>query len=155
MKGTIIAPRGTVLSGIATVCRDGDEFILGSEIGRVHIRLIWMDAPELNQPYGGEAKRELWKLVEGLSLHAYIKGHDKYGRSLALVMRDDGLVVNLEMIRIGAAHYYPRFGHGWRSMLRAEATAKAEKRGLWALAHAEVPEDWRRRFRYRVRYRLR
>jgi endonuclease YncB( thermonuclease family) len=144
MKAKVIPSRGTTISGLATLCPDGDGFTLASEIGPVRIRLVWIDAPEMTQSYGGEAKRALWDLIERYTLHAYVKGHDKYGRSLALVMRDDGLVVNLEMIRIGAAHYYARFGHGWPVMMLAESRAKAEGLGLWAFPNAMSPHEWRR-----------
>jgi endonuclease YncB( thermonuclease family) len=130
---------------MATLCPDGDGFTLASEIGPVGIRLVWMDAPEMDQPYGGEAKRAVWGLIHGQRLHAYVKGHDKYGRSLAVVIRDDGLVVNVEMIRMGAAHYCGRFGHGWAIMRLAEARAKAEKIGLWGFGQPKRPWDWRRR----------
>jgi len=153
MKGKRIPAAGTMLSGTATLCPDGDGFTLASEMGPVPIRLVWIDAPEMDQPYGGEARRALWDLIHGYTLHVYVKGHDKWGRTLGMVMRDDGLVVNLEMVSIGAAYYYGRFGHGWPSMLLAEVKAKAEKRGLWALLHQRTPHDWRRLFHFHVRKR--
>lgn len=143
--------RGDVLFGTAVSCSDGDGFGLASEAGRVRIRLVWIDAPEMNQPYGGEARRALWGLLSGIGLRVEVKGHDKYGRSLGLVVRDDGVVVNLRMIEIGAAHYYAKFGHGWTSMREAEASARGERRGLWALAHVHRPWDWRRQDNYHVR----
>ena len=84
-------------------------------------------------------------LVFGKQVTAEVVTVDRYGRNVARLYVD-GLDVNREMIRLGAAWVYREYKTD-KSLLDIEAEARAAKRGLWALPEAEQvpPWEWRRK----------
>jgi len=84
---------------------DGDTFI--ANIGGVvdTVRLIGIDAPELGRCYSMQAKALLEKftLKQDLWIAAGDEDRDEYGRLLAYVFHEDGMFVNMEMAKAGAA----------------------------------------------------
>jgi hypothetical protein len=58
---------------------DGDTLVCN----RQKVRLVNIDAPELNRKGGGAAKRRLQSLVQGREVVLRTYGHDRYGRVLA------------------------------------------------------------------------
>ncbi len=60
------------LHGIVTYVYDGDTIIVQADNQYYRIRLASIDAPELDQPYGLEAKRTLGKLVYNKPIIAYV-----------------------------------------------------------------------------------
>lgn len=116
---------------------DGDTLDV-SHVGRV--RLLGIDAPEMGgkfdspAPFAQEARALLATLVGGryVSLETDGDPYDKYGRRLAYVFRDDGLLVNAEMLRAGLARISARHPIRRLSALRAaERAAKVARRGIW------------------------
>lgn len=106
------------------------------------IRLVGVDAPELDHPDRGEdcGARQAAAVVEALAppgstihLVADAQDRDRYGRALRGAWNADGRFVNAELVRAGWAEvvlFEPndRF-HGLLREL--EATARAERRGAW------------------------
>jgi micrococcal nuclease len=120
---------------------DGDTIAIRRGNRRVLVRLIGVDAPEVDGPYrrrekGGDlAKREMEKLVAGRKVHIQGDPHqplfDTHGRMLAYVYEGRTLV-NGEMIRRGYARAYRKFRHEQReTFIRYENEARTGKRGLW------------------------
>ena len=113
---------------------DGDTMEC-ADLGR--IRLIGIDAPELSQsPFGAEAAAALAAFVppgEWVLLESDVQARDKYGRLLAYVWYDGGLV-NWRMVRAGDAVLltFPPNVQYAESLADAEHRARGEKRGLWA-----------------------
>ena len=116
---------------------DGDTLVLG-HIGRV--RLLGIDAPELGQsfdtpaPFAAEARDLLASLVD----HRYVtierdgRRYDRYGRTLAYVFREDGLLVNAAMLRAGLARLTARRAIRHLDRLRqAERAARQARLGIW------------------------
>ncbi len=69
------------------------------------MRLAGIDAPELKQPYGQQAKQALSALAFGQEVKVDGSGPDKYGRTLGTVWV--GTVnVNAEWVKQGAAWVY-------------------------------------------------
>lgn len=114
-----------------------------SEPGRAtRIRLVGVDAPELDHPDRGEdcGAREAVAVVEALTppgstvhLVADVEDRDRYDRALRGVWNADGRFVNAELVRAGWAEvvlFEPndRFHDRLREL---EATARAERRGAW------------------------
>lgn len=57
---------------------------------------------------------------------------DRYGRILAYVILPDGRLLNRELLREGLARVYRRFDFQLKDdFLKAEATAREARRGLW------------------------
>lgn len=73
------------LHGIVTYVYDGDTIMLQADKHYYRIRLASIDAPELDQPYGLEAKRALSKLVYNKPVIAQVMDKDIYGRKVAKV----------------------------------------------------------------------
>lgn len=117
---------------------DGDTLFLSD--GR-KVRLLGINTPEIGdraECYGEEATRELRELLPvGTTVWVVhdLEPFDQYGRSLLYVYTQEGLNVNLELLRRGAAEvemYEPNV------MLRdeiyaAQGAAQSADRGLWGV----------------------
>ena len=123
---------------------DGDTIDVAT-VGRV--RLLGIDAPEIGRgfdtsaPFAREARDRLTQLV----LHRWVRleqdgaTHDVYNRHLAYVMTEDGLCVNVALVREGLARISARLPLTRLTELqRAEADARAFRRGMWGSA-PQVP----------------
>jgi endonuclease YncB( thermonuclease family) len=130
--------------GAATVVRiiDGDTIVAKVEDTEEHVRLIGIDTPETHKPgtpvecYGPEASAHLAELIppgSRVRLERDRDARDVYGRLLAYVYRDDGLFLELAMVRDGFAGplaIAPNTAH--RAALDgAAASARAAGLGLW------------------------
>ena len=124
---------------------DGDTIAVGSE----KIRLLGIDAPELNQncydkkgrgwSCGESAKSFLEGLMIGKSINCEIHSKDKYKRSLGVCFGDK-INLNREIVKAGYAVAYVRYSN----MFKAEETIAKESRiGVWR-GSFELPEDYRR-----------
>lgn len=74
------------LTGQVLGVHDGDTLTLlvaGNQ--PVKVRLTGIDAPELKQPYGQQAKQALSALAFGKEARVESPGPDKYGRTLGTV----------------------------------------------------------------------
>src|SRR5262245_44519426 len=65
--------------------KDGDSLVIKVQGVAMDFRLADIDAPELEQPYGRAAKRELATLVTGQQLVMLPLDTDRYGRTVAQV----------------------------------------------------------------------
>jgi endonuclease YncB( thermonuclease family) len=113
------------------------------------IRLTGIDAPELSQtcrdaqarewPCGLAAKARLIALVSRGKVVCTARGHDRYGRTLAVCSAGGTADLGEALVRTGyAVDYYEGGYHA------AEREARGARRGLWQ-GEFERPEDWRRR----------
>lgn len=121
---------------------DGDSFILSSG---ERVRMIGINAPELKDKFGPEAKEHLAQLIGGktvtLERDAENQDRDKYGRLLRFV-RLDGRDINRQMIADGYAYAFLRypFADERRSAYREEENvAKRAKIGIWKNEDFESP----------------
>ena len=64
---------------------DGDTFIVQGPEGRDRVRLRLLNAPEMDEPGGPEAKAALEKQLLGKRVHLTIYARDVYGRMVAEV----------------------------------------------------------------------
>ena len=136
-----------LISGEVVRVKDGDSLMLyRPDVKRTsELRLAGIDAPELAQPWGLQARSALRRKVEGRAVRVELTDRDRYGR---LVGR----------IWVGPTYvnaYMTQFGHAWAfdrylkdSRIRAgQDLARREKRGLWALPPQDrlPPPTWRER----------
>lgn len=96
-----------VLTGPAYVT-DGDTI----RIERTQVRLFGVDAPELNHPYGKQAKWALHKLCKGQIVRAEVTDEDGHGRTVARCYLPDGRDLSAEMVKQGLAIDWPKFSGG-------------------------------------------
>lgn len=132
--------RKDVIAGTARVV-DGDTL---SVAGR-RIRLQGMDAPEIGQtcerdgkswPCGTIARFALAEMAQRGEVFCTASGEDAYHRALARCTVG-GVDIAEELVRQGLAVAYGRHGY-----TKAEADARAARRGMWA-GTFENPKDYR------------
>lgn len=138
---------------------DGDTLVVRGERRKpVTVRLIGVDAPEVDGPYrkaepgGVEARSFAGALLSGQPVYLESDpeqgARDKHGRVLAYVYRaGDCVLINGEIIRQGYGESYRRFRFRKREeFARYEQEARKNRRGLWAGTRqrlkSEVRIDW-------------
>lgn len=93
---------------------DGDTFTGINEADeQLEVRLDAVDAPELGQPYGQASKKALADRIFGKSVTVITKNHDRYGRTIGLVLIDKR-DVNLEIREVGAVWHYTAYDRNKR-----------------------------------------
>jgi len=133
---------------------DGDTIQIRDGTAEKTIRLVGIDAPELShkkrepsQTYAQAATKYLAGLVLNKTVEIKEYGHDRYGRTLAVVLLG-GKNVNLEMVKAGYAEVYrgnPAPGFDSTPYWRAEEEARAAKRQMWTQGEKYMsPREWRR-----------
>lgn len=121
------------LTGVVTSVHDGDTITVAGQ----SVRLDSIDAPELAQTYGPQARDNLSALVLNKPVTVTYGKKDKYGRVVGTVFGSDCALVNLQQVQDGAAWYYKAYqceiAQSERSAYEtAEETARNAGRGLWA-----------------------
>ena len=84
---------------------DGDTIVIGKQ----HIRFAGMNAPELDEPYGKQAKWALVELCKGQVVTAYPNGETSYNRIVAKCFLPDGRDLAAEMVKMELALDIPHF----------------------------------------------
>jgi endonuclease YncB( thermonuclease family) len=133
------------LFGPVVAIVDGDSLRAKIQGAEMDFRLSDLDAPEMNQPYGGEAKDALNAFAAGKDIVVLPLDTDSYGRTVAHLWVN-GVYVNRELVKGGAAWFYPEFAKG-DCLYWVEQKARTSRRGLWGLppkTHIE-PWEWRKR----------
>ncbi len=131
------------LHGVVNHVTDGDTLWVRPASGPpVQVRIHGLDAPELCQPFGPQARDALAARVLDRTVRVATRARDRYQRSVG--------TVNLEGQDVGAwlvgrglawsARYRGRAG----PYAREEAQARQARLGLWA-AGAVEPRAFRRR----------
>lgn len=141
------APAGAFPARVVAVA-DGDTLaVVPADGGRLRVRLYGIDAPEHDQSYGKQARRALSALVRRKTVDVERVDTDRYGRTVALVRLPDGVLVNEELVAMGAAWFYGQYcrrADPCDRLLELEERARAARLGLWAGADPVRPSDWRR-----------
>ena len=140
------AVRGASLFGKVIEVNSGDTITIYNLNRPVRVRLLGVDAPELDQAFGDVAKKHLADLVYDKSVlveYAGISGdHSLNGRVLL-----DGADVGAQMIRDGAAWVDPSNEHRLSETDRevyeqSELVARSERRGLWQQENPLAPWEF-------------
>lgn len=148
-KADPVLPTAIVLSNV-----DGDTIDVQDENrGRLRIRLLGIDTPELHKPkytkacYSEEASEYARATLVGQKVALESdpsQGRvDRWGRTLAFVILADGRNFSVESARGGYAHSYV-FAHKPSKyagqIAEAERQAQEAGRGLWGTAcHGQTP----------------
>lgn len=130
---------------------DGDTLRVTRENEELKIRLCGIDAPEIKQPLGIEARDYLRSLVElgdGELLIVPIE-EDRYGRTVAEVYVQDSkntaVNLNMQMVRDGYAWLYAQYKDNCptkNELVMAEGLASEEGLGVWNGNH-QPPWEFR------------
>ncbi len=130
----------TPLENIRVV--DGDTIQAEVKGKEIKIRLIEIDAPEMNQPFGVQSKNFLNKLLYEKDVTLISQGEDRYGRTLGEIYAN-GQSANSLMIKSGFAWVYDRYVKD-SSLYKYQDQAKAENLGLWRAKDPIAPWVWRK-----------
>ncbi len=131
------------LRGKVVSIADGDTItVLDENKKQNKVRLNGIDAPEKKQAFGAKSKARLGELVAGKDVVVEWKEKDKYGRIVGQVYQGS-LDVNLQMVKEGLAWHYKKYSKSVE-LSRAEAEAKAGKKGLWADPNPVPPWEFRK-----------
>lgn len=123
---------------------DGDTVRLMSPGGEESVRLDQIDAPEIHQAGGKQAKRALERMLPaGRRVSVESQGRDRYRRVLAQLYLPDGTQVNVEQVRNGQAWVYTKYCRDFAFWQRLEASARARRLGLWAQPNPIPPWEYR------------
>lgn len=129
-------------SAVVTSVIDGDTVRLQNV--EADIRLVGIQAPKLplgrkgfaKWPQADEAKAVLEDLIKGqrVTLRLGANPKDRNGRTLAHLVRADGVWIQEEMLRRGMARVYtfPDNRQLAAELFAAEAAARSAKRGIWS-----------------------
>lgn len=121
---------------------DGDTVTLRcGDAEPVRVRLADIDAPELHQPYGPQAREALVLAIGGASVGVRSRAVDRYQRLVANIDRS-GADVGLVLVADGLAWCGLRPSVACRSSMKA---AREARRGLWVQPDPEPPWQWRRK----------
>ena len=119
---------------------DGDSLGVTLPTGeRCEVRLAGIDAPELDQPFGAQARGHLY-LITGRSGYIFVRDIDDYGRIVAEMYCGRHQSLNLSMISAGYAYNYPRFIELHRGKSE-ENVARRKRRGMWA-SESQLQKPW-------------
>lgn len=123
---------------------DGDSLWIEPAGGGapIELRLLGIDAPEICQPWGAQAKEALAELVAGRVLRVELGGVDFHGRRLGTVYVDTRNV-NRTLVQEGHA-WSARYKWDRGPYVADERMARALGRGLNREPGAQMPRDFRR-----------
>lgn len=123
---------------------DGDSMRVKcpGERQTLRVRMNQIDAPELDQAFGKQARDQLRTLCP-VGAEAVIRraGKDQYDRLLGNVYCG-GKSVNEEMVASGSAWVYDRHVQD-RGLYRLQNRARSNRAGLWAGKNPQAPWRWR------------
>lgn len=123
---------------------DGDTLWFAPDDGSAPqlLRLVGIDAPEICQPWGPEARAALQELVQGQPLRLEIAGRDTYGRLLGTLYAGTR---NLNRTLVQEGHAWStRYKYDRGPYVADERMAKALGRGFNRAGDAVMPRDFRR-----------
>lgn len=126
------------LHGTVTEVINGDSFMLTNDRGSVLIALKDIDCPEIEQPYGLEARKTTMDLVLNKTITVNLSGD----RNLAVVVLPDKRILNEELIRNGSCWVYSSGGNP-QALRELEAEARRSSAGLWAQSSPQSPWEFR------------
>lgn len=121
---------------------DGDSIVVQSEANEVEVRIADIDAPELRQPFGPEARDALANLVDDRDVRLELIGGDAYRRIVANVYLGDRDVA-AELVSLGFAWVRRAYTTAAR-LIDLEEAARAGELGLWSAPEPMPPWIWRK-----------
>lgn len=132
--------------GLVEQVIDGDSLKIRHVSGQIYdVRLYGVDAPELPQNNGPEARDAAGKLVEGKSVDVQVVNVDPNGTAVAVVSINDQY--SLQAFLVGSGYAWVYEGHcdlkickQWQLM---EKQARSAGLGLWSDPHPVSPWKWR------------
>ena len=131
-----------IFKATVVAVEDGDSVTVDESGQRSQFHLDGVDAPELAQRFGPEAKAFLGRLVIGKLVTIRLRSRSPRGEESIARLEVNGSDVSVALIRSGMARYCGR--HADDPVLqRAENDAQETKRGLWSTPAGILPWQYR------------
>ncbi len=124
---------------------DGDTIYIKSDNGRKKVRLRHIDAPEIRQSYGKEAKIFLDKQIDGKKIIVNSDYKDRYGRDIGDIFvynNDEAIYINAKLVKSGHAWVYKSYRKN-TYLMNLENFARENMLGLWKDKSAIEPWEFR------------
>ena len=132
------------LSGVVVVVHNGDTLTVQSGSSLYKVRLSDVDAPELGQVFGKQAREFTeWKVL-GRRVWVTVPWVDAQGRRVGEVVTEEGQVLNEELVHAGLAWYYRVNPIKDERLQVLEQHAFTNKLGLWVEKKPLPPWEFRR-----------
>jgi endonuclease YncB( thermonuclease family) len=132
------------LSGVVVAVQDGDTLTVRSGSSLYKVRLSDVDAPEMGQVFGKQARQFTQERVMGRRVHVKVALIDTQGRRIGEVIADNGWVLNEELVHAGLAWYYQVNPVRNDRLQKLEQAAFVNKLGLWVEKDPLPPWEFRR-----------
>lgn len=121
---------------------DGDTYKVLLNGKLQNVRLMNVDAPELDQYFGKAARDSVAKLIQGSVIALELHSSDIYGRTL-VTATFKGMSLDSLLIAKGWAWFYPSYSKNI-DLKYCEAAAKLKGLGLWRCEQIVPPWIWRK-----------
>ena len=130
-------------SGKVVRVSDGDTCDVESAAGKVvRIRIYGIDAPELSQEFGKEARKYLDARIFRQEVMIEKFYDDQYGRCVGKVLLESQDIA-LELLREGMVWHYIQYSTD-PEYATAERLARRERKGLWKAEAPVAPWEYRK-----------
>jgi endonuclease YncB( thermonuclease family) len=136
--------RPTFTSTVLSVS-DGDTLTVLANNKSERVRLINIDCPESDQPFGRQATQLTTQLALEKAVTVTDLGRDMYHRLLGDVVLPDGRLLNRELVREGFCWWYRKYAPEDTVLEGLEKEARDAKKGLWVDPQPVPPWEWRKR----------
>ena len=126
---------------------DGDTIYIKSDNGRKKVRLRHIDAPEIKQSYGEQAKNFLDNELDGKRIIVNSDYKDKFGRDIGDIFvynKNQAVYINAKLIKSGNAWVYKSYRKN-SYLMNLENFAKNNKLGLWKGNSPIKPWEFRKK----------
>ena len=136
--------KGQTIHAKVVSVHDGDTFtVMTTSIhSRGTIRLAAIDAPEMKQNFGVEARDHLKKVLLGKQVRLRCMDTDRNDRIVAIAKIEGAdLLLNKQLVAEGMAWHFVEKSKS-KSLAGAQREAKRLKRGLWADEQPIEPWKW-------------
>lgn len=133
------------VEGRVVSVKDGDTLVVLHNNQSITVRLYGIDAPELKQDFGQQAKAKLSTLVLNKTVRVDRRGtgKDNYGRMIGEVFVGSKSA-NVQLVETGMAWWYYRYADNDKALQRAEQKARDRRLGLWSKPNPVAPWEFRR-----------
>ncbi len=143
----LMAAPGQILTGQVVAVHDGDTLTMQSGSFLYKVRLSDVDAPEMGQVFGKQARQYTEQMVLGSWVRVNVALIDRHGRRVGEVIVEDGWVLNEELVHAGLAWYYRVHPVRNDRLQKLEQYAFSKKLGLWVEKDPLPPWEFRRESR--------
>lgn len=129
--------------GMVIKVYDGDTATIVSTDQIIHkVRLAKIDAPELKQFYGKQARTCLATKILNKKVKVVVTTIDRYQRDVGEIFVNERSV-NAKLVKEGCAWVYRTYNKD-SNFVDYENSAKEQKLGIWSTENPMPPWQWRR-----------